>query len=657
MGDFGVRLLERNGQPVLTRLSFDVVRYSWGEGGPVAAQVDIGDMAGAEQALRLLGCKMFITAPDSAPVWWGLVTEVTATDDGMEYGVSLADMANRIQVLYTIETEGNSTPAQTAWAEDARSISLYGRKELRYSMGAATPDEALRVQAQLLAQKSMPQLIAKPGQGADGATLHCTGFWSTLDWRYLAQDSGRIVHSGENEVEQLLGWGFQNSQLVGLNSRDRRIHQLGAQMTALSEGDRIRVSGSTSNNGDFTVAKAASIDKQVIYTSGSISFDPTDDMHDGNEWLDQFTAGEMLYIENSTNNNGFWFLKSVAPDHATLHPATVVAEPGGTATITQGNSVQVSETLTLEKPVPGSKFVTVQAHGVKLAQSFAVSGTDSPWTPGEVVISLRRVGSPSDAVKIELCADNGSGGAGTVLDSATVAGSLLPAKSLATVTFSLARTATLTPGATYWLVVSRTGAIDPVNFYMVGIDQDASYIGGGLYLFNGATWAAKVADLQFQVWGHAATSAQLADLVAAVAGDGYVTGASIRAASGVYGRRYRDGQQSALVEAQKLLASGTINNDRLVATVDANGVLIVEAVNTLDTLRWKDGRIVTRFGKPLPTGHLPVGQWLQIDAPRMAGMLTSDLQMVTRAEYDVASDTMTPEFGQSAWDAGSIQQG
>jgi hypothetical protein len=443
MSEWTTLLTTRSNQPVLTQLRFDVRRYAWAEqGGPSVAEIAV-DGDNLTSALDLIGCKVQVLAPDLTACWWGLVEEVAVSEGGSEYAVSLSDMANRISVIYSIASEGGAVTAQTAWAEDQRSIELYGRKELLHSMGTGTPDEAQRTLAQLLAQMSMPRLSVRPGRsGKAGAALHCVGYWQTLDWQYFAQGAGRIVHAGENEVEALLGWGFQSSQLVGFNSRDRRVHQLGALLGALSEGDRISVTGSTSNNGSFTVTEPAQVDKQVVYNSGSISFDPSDDMHDGNEWLDQFKAGEMLYVQDSTSNNGFWFVKGVAPDHITLHPETVVAESGGTATITQGNSVQVQEALTLEKPVPGSKFITVQAHGVKMAQSFVVPGADGAWTAGEVTVYLHRVGNPSDSVKVELCADNGSGGAGTVLDSALVAGSSLPTNSTA-VTFGLARTAQL----------------------------------------------------------------------------------------------------------------------------------------------------------------------------------------------------------------------
>lgn len=659
MNGFSARLTARSNQPVITTLQFDVVRYSASvEGGPVAAEIAVTDVTDAEQALALLGCKVTLYAPDLTPVWWGLVEEVTAFEGGLEYGVSLRDMANRLCVLYSIATEGGSTAAQTSWAEDARSVSLYGRKELRYTLGTATADEAQTALTNLLAQKAMPQIVTRPGQGTDGAaTLHCVGLWQTLDWRYLAQDSGRIVHAGEDESEALLGWGITDSQLVGFNSRDRRIHQLGAQLSALSEGDVIAVTGSNDNDGDYTVIEAAAVDEQVTYAAAAIFFDPSDDMHDGAELLDQLRAGEMIYVEDSTSNDGFWFLKSVAPDHATLHPATVAAESANDVTITQGNSVAISEALTLEMPDPGSKAVTILAHGVKIAQSFVVPSTDAAWTPGEIVVSGRRFGNPSDALKVELCADS-SGAPGTVLDFGVRPASLLPAKALAAVSFSLNRTATLNPGATYWLVVSRTGANHHADCYKVGLDAEGGISGGALRLWTGAAWAERDGGLNFQVWGHAATTAQLADIAAAVSADGYITAASVRAASGVHTRRYRGGEQTALAEAQKLLRTGTAAGERLTATVSRDGVLVVETAPATapDTLRWQGGRVVSPFGQDLPQGVLPVGRWVQVRAPRLAGMLSSDLQLIARAEYDVTAAKLTPAWGAEG-DWQMIEQG
>lgn len=64
----------------------------------------------------------------------------------------------------------------------------------------------------------------------------------------------------------------------------------------------------------------------------------------------------MVQLQDSVSNDGFWFLKSVSPDHATLHPPEIVQESANVVTITQGNSVGVAEPLTLERPQPGIKL-------------------------------------------------------------------------------------------------------------------------------------------------------------------------------------------------------------------------------------------------------------------------------------------------------------
>lgn len=659
---FAVRLADRYGVAVATQLTLIPVRYTWAAvGGPEAAELTVeGADDSYEQVFGMLGGRLTILAPDGTPVWWGLVHEATVTAGGVEYGLSLARMANRIAVLYSVETEDGALAAQTAWAEDAGSVAQYGRKELLYSLGTASPEQAQAALGTLLARMAQPRMTVQSARNdGSGATLLCVGYWETLKWRYFAQDAGRVVHLGENETEQLLGWGFTNSQFVGFDDRARRIAQLGAALTGLREGDRITVTGSTSNNGSFTVAEKASVDKPVTYTGEAIYFDPINDMHDAAERLDQLRAGEMIRIQDAANA-GFWFLKSVSPDHATLHPETIVSEAASVVTLTQGNSICVAEPLTLERPQPGVKYITIAAHGVKVAQSFALEVYAAPWPVGEVVVNLRRIGSPSDAVKVELCADGG-GVPGAVLDAATTAGAILPAKQLAPIAFTLNRTAQLAFGVTYWLVVSRTGAISHQHYYEVGVDADAGYLTGILRLWTGSAWTTRTApaSLNFQVYGHRETTAQIADAVLAVGG--YLTGVRIRKASGVFTRHSRPGRSTAAAEVEKLLAAGIASGRRLLATVLPDGNVIVDEApqEALAELRLRGGKIVNRFGHDLAAGHLPVGEWVRFAGPHASPLAAAYPVQVERAEYDVAAGVITPEFAASAsvWDFGAIEQG
>ena len=655
MAQFSVRLTDRSNLPIATPLRLRPLRYAWSDaGGPDTAEIGLdgmhGDLIGA---LRWLGGNVRIIGEDGVPVWWGIVVEASAVVDGMEFGLTLDGMANRVAVIYA----SNGTSAITDWEEDTRSTDLYGDIELIHSLGNATPDQAEAAAASILAAKAWPRRLVRAATGANGSgRLLCIGKYTAMAWRYYANAVGRVVFEGEKEGEALLGWGFASSQFVGFHAKVKRICQLSCAMTGLRVDDKIVVSGSTSNNGTFTVVEEAGIDEQVIYGGANgVSFEVTDDIKDTNDLLDQFTVGEMFRVENSSSNNGFWFWRTVGPEACTVRPNSIVNEaaegPGGDVLLTQGNSVKVAETLTQEGPVIGVKFVTVTAHGQKLDQSFTVDDGGT-WVVGEVAVWVRRVGTPSDSLKVELCADS-SGSPGTVLDSATVLGSSLPTRSTK-LQVLLNRTATLNNG-TYHLVVSRTGAASSTDYYLLSVDEEAGYSGGVLRLWTGSTWVVRTvdADLHFEVWGHRETTAIIDEIASAYIGD-----ASIRTVSGIYDRMYRAGTKTALDEVERLLAAGTSAGARLLAMVSVDDILIVEEAPTTAAARWRNGRFTNIQGQPLGRGLLPVGQWVALDVPVDDDRAPFSPLWLSRCEYDVAGDTITPGFADiSVWQVGDLDEG
>ena len=102
MAPFTVRLTDRNNLPIATPLRLRPVRYSWADaGGPETAEIALDGMpADMIGALRWLGGNVRIVGEDGTPVWWGVITEASATVDSMEYGLTLDGMANRVAVIY-----------------------------------------------------------------------------------------------------------------------------------------------------------------------------------------------------------------------------------------------------------------------------------------------------------------------------------------------------------------------------------------------------------------------------------------------------------------------------------------------------------------------------------------------------------------------------
>lgn len=655
MAPFTVRLTDRSNLPIATPLRLRPLRYAWADmGGPETAEIALEGMdADLVGALRWLGGNVRIVGEDGTPVWWGIIVEASAVADGMEYGLTLDGMANRVAVIYA----SNNTAALTAWVEDTRSTDLYGDIELIHSLGNATPAQAEAAAASILAAKAWPRRLVRVATGSNGTgRLLCVGKYTTMGWRYYANSIGRVVFEGEKEGEAILGWGFQSSQYVGFHAKVGRICQLSCAMTGLRVDDKIVVSGSASNNGTFTVTEEPGVLVPVTYyNAAGVYFEVTDDIKDTNDQLDRFTAGEMFRVENSSSNNGFWFWRTVGPEACTVRPNTIANEGpegvGGDVLLTQGNSVKVAEALTQEGPNIGVTFVTVTAHGQKIDQTFTISDGGT-WTVGEVTLWVRRVGTPSDSLQVELCADS-SGSPGTVLDSTTVLGSSLPTK-LTKLRVLLNRTATLNNG-TYHIVVSRTGANYNWAYYLLAVDEEAGYAGGALKLYTGSAWASRVvdADLHFEVWGHREITTIISEIATSNIG-----GASIRTVAGIYDRMYRAGTKTALDEVERLLAAGTSAGARLLAMVSVDNILIVEQAPATAAVRWRNGRFTNLQGQPLARGMLPVGQWVALDVPIDDDRAPFSPLWLARCEYDVAGDTITPGFAEaSVWQVGELDEG
>lgn len=134
------------------------------------------------------------------------------------------------------------------------------------------------------------------------------------------------------------------------------------------------------------------------------------------------------------------------------------------------------------------------ASRVALAQSFRAPGS---YAITGVQLNVRRIGSPTDSLRVAVCADN-AGKPGTELGSATILGSSL-GTSFALSLFSILG-AQITAGVTYWIKVSRTGALDSVNNYEWAGESSDVYANGNYSSFDGTTWFADTSrDLNFIV--------------------------------------------------------------------------------------------------------------------------------------------------------------
>ncbi len=121
----------------------------------------------------------------------------------------------------------------------------------------------------------------------------------------------------------------------------------------------------------------------------------------------------------------------------------------------------------------------------KQAQSFKPSISAKI---GRVNLVVSRSASPSDNIQCDIFSDS-SGSPGALLQSAD---STIAAASVnGAVTFNFTSGVWLISGQTYWIVLSRTGALDDDNFYSISVTSDLvvdHYTDGTSLRYSGLVW-------------------------------------------------------------------------------------------------------------------------------------------------------------------------
>lgn len=637
-----VTVLDAAKMPVIHTYDLSVISFdAYAIGGPHTATLEA--TGESLDALRgWLGFYVVIRNENNTPVWWGKVTGATTPVGALEVGASLSDVANAVKVLYSISGVNH----ETVWHEHAKSIATYGRKELLFSLGEATAAQATAAASTLLNAKALARQSVGFNAG-DTAILSCAGLWSLYDWTYYADLSGRTAYEGVDTAEQVIGWG---TTATDIGFTDRAIHKISGDLGQLNEGDKIRVTGSVANNGVLTATGSAQ--KGEAYTANTISFNAGDDILDSAEGLGIARMGSFVRVTGSPSNSRSHLIDGVGRAQITTaasRTGAIVTEAAGPSiTLQQAASLDVSNDVVIEAPGAAVTLTGV----AKLAFSFTPSNN---WTLGEVAIKLRAVGTATGGVKVSLYSNNVNA-PGLLLDSSTLTS--ISALS-GWVNFIMPGAVALVSGVTYWIVVERLGAVSTANYYAVGYDADNTI--NSFKVWNGAAWEDKAGTMVYQVWGHKATTDQIASIVAA---GQFVNGYSVRPNSGVPARHYRDGKQTALAELEALLDSGTNTGAALLAAITSDWRVIVDVApdSTLPPYILRtDGNVMTAHGGQIEEGLLPVGQWCAVDVPSAAGALAPlSPFLVGYAEYNTRLGRISDikAFGEdSVWDIPTLLQG
>jgi hypothetical protein len=135
----------------------------------------------------------------------------------------------------------------------------------------------------------------------------------------------------------------------------------------------------------------------------------------------------------------------------------------------------------------------------KLAQSFQISTAS---TVSEVDLWLKKIGSPTGNMTVEIQTDSAGEPSGTAVTngtSNTVSASTLTT-SFGDITFSFASNPSLASGTTYWIVLTTADSQSNTNYVVWGADTSTpGYADGAMFGEDASTWGALSADAVFTV--------------------------------------------------------------------------------------------------------------------------------------------------------------
>ena len=647
---FAIRIYDRADNPVAVPAGLVVqpVRWAWNAiGGPADAEIEVGGIRDGLLALAgWLGYRIEIQNADGERVWWGDIEACEIVFGGLAVGVSLENLANRVQVRYSQrQAGGGAEAADTAWAQDDDSVTQFGTFERRINATqamTATEAEALRYTA--LTRYLAPGKVLRTGETGQGATLRAVGYWQRMRRIYYSQPAGLIEHT-DGTSSWPIGLGFTSSTVAFAASPQTINEPYGRLENFGYTNLQVKVTGSTSNNGAYTLV-GADRKTAVAYTATTIRFGALDDIGDSANGFAFMATDDVILISGSSSNNGTDIIKTTGADGVEVSPGYGGAinneSAGSSVTIRRGNAVATATALTNEL---ASASTTVTAYGQRMYQAFTLPSSGS-WTVATIELKVRAVGSPSDSLRVRLYSDS-SGSPGTLLETQDVLGSALPTGTGIWTAITFANTTAITYGTTYGIEVSRTGANDPDDYYEVDIDTEAGY-SGGLKVYDGAAWQtpASAFDMLFRVLGGVDLATQVGQMV--VASGTELLGVVVESTAGVVGNQYRDGEQTAIDEAEALLAVGTSAGFRMLAQATA-----AEYVRILDEplpsearyLYAGDGRLLTLQGQPAPAGTCPAGEYVHLDNSHLLPGSWSALSpfFVERATFEANGGRLTLE--------------
>ncbi len=618
MSAYSIAVYDSSGAAVMVPATLDAQPQRWAavaRGGMWDAEIAVfGPRDGLMGLTAWLGYRLEILNANGTAVWWGDIAAVEITEGGARKGATLERLANRVTLRYAqTQPGGGAASVDTAWTDDSASQGRFGVRELRISPAKEMSSAAATAyQTTALGVLKEPHYTLAIDGGETQARIYCVGYWQRSKREYYSQPAGLVQHA-PNGTPAALGLGFTSSR-VAFVTRTDAMHDMDGKLANFAEGMTVKVSGAgqAGNNAAWTLTAGGDDRAPVVYVSNNVTFSANDDILDANSGLAFIQNDDAFTISGASNaiHNGTQLMDKAGATaveiNNTYRGGNFTSESGATITFRRGNAVKVGGNLTNEQ---AGASVTVTAWGQRYYQTFTLP-TDDDWTAAAIELRLRRVGAPGDSITVQLVANN-AGVPGTVLDSATVSAANIPVD-MGWVTFGLSNADMLSYGTVYGIVVLRTGANDPANYYEIDTDADATYAGGSIRLYDGAAWQtpSPLVDLLFRVLGAQDTGQQIA---AALRSTTWAAEADA-ADSGIASNQYRAGELRVMDEVDALLDTGDSLGNRLLLRVHRNLAASVYAKPASSAARWTYAgkRLYDLFGQPAEDGYLPAGEWVHI---------------------------------------------
>ncbi len=229
-------------------------------------------------------------------------------------------------------------------------------------------------------------------------------------------------------------------------------------------------------------------------------------------------------------------------------------------------------------------------------------------------VYAKKHGSPADNLVLAIYeADDNDVPVGSAKASVSIPGGDITT-SLAWVSGTFSTETNLDPAKDYCIHVTRSGAADANNYYIINVNESLGYTSGIMKIYNGTAWVARNPDADMPFSMSVNNNLQSTYIIRELAENfgEFITAVDIEVESGISVPSYRDGDTLVLDEILEMLEVGGVNNRRLLASVDIDRRLWVweEPANTAVNYRInRYGELLDRLYSPVDEYAPPVGVW------------------------------------------------